>query len=460
MEAPTEGGPWRQEEDVLDTWFSSWLWPFSIMGWPNETKELEFFYPTADLVTGPDIIFFWVARMIMAGYEFKGELPFKNVYFTSIIRDQQGRKLSKSLGNSPDPLTVIDEYGADALRFSIIYIAPVGMDICYSNESCEIGRNFANKLWNACRFRQMQGDVTEGFKDLSSITFKNLTPDEKWIISWVHEATLSVNRALENFRFHTATHELYELVWNNFCDWYLELAKVRIFSDDPAIKQQALAVTDFVLYKILRLLHPFMPFVTEDLAHQMGFLSEGETIMFEPYPEDMKLKGIPAILETDPDLLDLVEGKLQLIRAGRRLRVSYEIPPAQKLSYYIKAVDEKTATYLKSETDCLKRLLNAEKIDVCTKDFDASSGHAPSILVNAGNIYLPLDGVIDIEVELGKLNKQKQQILGWIKGSEAKLSNERFLSKAPENVVADAKSHLEELQQKLKRTELIIDSLK
>ncbi len=227
MEPPTAPGNWRQEEDVLDTWFSSWLWPFSVMGWPEKTEELKYFYPTADLVTGPDIIFFWVARMIMAGCEFMKEIPFRNVYFTSIIRDEIGRKLSKSLGNSPDPLDVIDEYGADALRFSIIYIAPVGMDIRYSNERCELGRNFANKLWNVCRFRQMQGGPTEYYKSLDGLDKSALTADEQWIIAKVNDVVGSVNTSLKEFRFHTAAHDIYDLVWSNVCDWFVEAEKVQ-----------------------------------------------------------------------------------------------------------------------------------------------------------------------------------------------------------------------------------------
>ena len=267
--------------------------------------------------------------MIMAGCEFMGDIPFKNVYFTSIIRDEQGRKLSKSLGNSPDPLDVIDTYGADALRFSIIYIAPVGMDIRYSNEKCELGRNFANKLWNACRFRRMQGPVTEGFRDLSGVNHDLLTPDEKWIISWINEAIVMTNKSLEDFRFHYAAHEIYELVWNSFCDWFIETSKVRMRGSE-AEKQQVLQVLDFVLFKILRLLHPFMPFVTEELAHQMGFLNDDQTIMRERYPRPLDNMKIPSIMEKDHDLLDLVEAKFQLVRVGRGLRSNCGVPDGKK----------------------------------------------------------------------------------------------------------------------------------
>ena len=458
MEAPSAPGNWRQEEDVLDTWFSSWLWPFSVQGWPENNEVIKYFYPTADLVTGPDIIFFWVARMIMAGYEFMGELPFKNVYFTSIIRDDLGRKLSKSLGNSPDPLDVIDSYGADALRFSIIYIAPVGQDIRYSNEKCELGRNFANKLWNACRFRMMQGEVSKSFRDLNGIDLDKLCPDEKWILAWLNETVREVNTALEEFRFHFAAHDLYELVWSNVCDWFIESAKDRLYGSEQE-KLQTLAVLDFVMFKILRLLHPFMPFVTEELAHQMGFLGDDESIMMEEYPKELKYTSIPSIMETDPDLLDLVEAKFQLIRAGRNLRASYDIPPAKKPGFYIKAVNDQTAAFLQSEVSSITRLLSAGSVDISTADFDTGNGHAPSQMVNAGNIYLPLDGLIDFDAEIKKLETQKKQLAGWIKGSRAKLSNESFTSKAPPEVVAAAREHLEELEQKYARVEHLIASL-
>ncbi|OGV47982.1 MAG: valine--tRNA ligase [Lentisphaerae bacterium GWF2_44_16] len=452
MEAPSASGTWRQDEDVLDTWFSSWLWPFSIMGWPETTDIQEYFYPTDDLVTGPDIIFFWVARMIMAGYEFKGKLPFRNVYFTSIIRDEKGRKLSKSLGNSPDPLDVMKTYGTDALRFSIIYIAPVGMDIFYSNDKCEIGRNFANKLWNACRFRMMQGELSEGYRDLNGMDISRLTPDEQWMISRLDKTVDLVNSSLEEFRFHLAVHETYELVWSSFCDWFIEASKIRL-SMGGEEKKQALLVLDFVLFKLLRLLHPFMPFITEELAHQMGFLKDGETIMFEKYP-----CPLPS-LKTEEGLLALVDAKFELVRAGRNLRSSCEIPPARKISYYVKAADEKTMEFLLSEINCLRRLLNAESVTVSLEPINQEKGPAPSMLVKAGTVYLPLEGIIDVKAELEKLTKQKKELLGWIAASKAKLGNEKFLAKAPPNVVEEAKAHLEEMIKKLERTEDMIKAL-
>ncbi len=455
IEAPTAPGEWRQEEDVLDTWFSSWLWPFSVMGWPEKTEELKKFYPTTDLVTGPDIIFFWVARMIMAGCEFMDEIPFKNVYFTSIIRDEQGRKLSKSLGNSPDPIDVIDTYGADALRFSIIYIAPTGIDIRYSNEKCEIGRNFANKLWNACRFRRMQGENSNSFKKLEGVDLNKLTPDQKWIISRINGLAADVNQLLDEYRFDHAVHRIYDVVWGDFCDLFIESSKVQLRAGGAA-KEQALATLDFALWNILLLLHPFMPFITEELAHQMGFLGEDESIMKAEFPNAANFPFIPG---SDSQLIKLVSEKFGLAAAGRNLKASYNIPNAQKADYHIKAIDQSAVEFLNSEMDSLKFLINAENITISLEGWDVSLGVAPSVMAELGTIYLPLKDLVDIGAEIKKLETQKKQFEGWIKGSEGKLKNPGFLAKAPENVVKEAQEHLDDLKTKLTRTEELIKSL-
>ena len=446
LEAPTAPGKWRQEEDVLDTWFSSWLWPFSIMGWPEKTPELDYFYTTNDLVTGPDIIFFWVARMIMAGCEFMGKIPFRNVYFTSIIRDEKGRKLSKSLGNSPDPLDVIAEYGADALRFSIVYIAPVGMDIRYSNEKCEIGRNFANKLWNACRFRQMQGPS----KAVTRLP-ENLSADEKWMVAKLDAAAALIDGELEKFRFHTAAHALYDLVWSDFCDWFVEAEKLPMRAGG-ADKERALAVLDWALFRILKLLHPFMPFITEELAHRMGLLAENELLMYQLLPECENIA-----LDADAKL---AEDKFELVKGGRFLRSNYNIPDGRKLKFHIKAADATALEGLKAQIDSLKLLLNAEDIELTLDSFDsAKNGAAPSKLCAAGIISLPLAGLIDVEAEKAKLNKELADINKWIAGTAGKLKNERFVNSAPEQVVANARAQLADLEARKVRTEELLATL-
>ncbi len=445
MEAPSEPDKWKQDEDVLDTWFSSWLWPFSIMGWPENTEEQEYFYPTCDLVTGPDIIFFWVARMIMAGLEFKGKIPFSNVYFTSIIRDAQGRKLSKSLGNSPDPLAVIANYGADALRFSIIYIAPVGLDIRYSNEKCELGRNFANKIWNACRFRQMHGDTTQSFNNLENVDLSKLSGDDKWIISRLNAVINSVNTNLEKFNFQFATQELYNFIWNEFCDWYIESSKSRIYGGGEE-KEITLSVLDYVLFNILKLLHPFMPFITEELAHFMGFIASEETIMFVSYPSTLENTALGKAIENS-SLIAVVESKFELIKAGRNMRAMYNIPPSKKLNFNLKTDDKRISDFIFSQEQIIKAMLNAESVAI---NSDSSfEGPAPSSILSFGTLYLPLKDAVDIPTEIAKLNKQKKELEGWIAGSKAKLSNPKFINGAATEVVESARGHLAELESKL-----------
>ncbi len=359
------------------------------MGWPKDTPEQKYFYPTNDLVTGPDIIFFWVARMIMAGYEFKGTHPFRNVYFTSIIRDDLGRKLSKSLGNSPDPLDVIGQYGADALRFSIIYIAPVGMDIRYANEKCEIGRNFANKLWNACRFRRMQGPVSANFRKLEGMDPKQLAPDEKWILAWTNRTIKAAREALRDSS--SIRWRMKSMKWSGAPSATGSSNPANRVSTATRRKKQTLAVLDFVLWKLLRLLHPFMPFVTEELAHQMDFLKDSESIMYAHYPTMFNELGLDDLMDDIDDILNLVEDKFQMVRAGRNLRVSYDIAPGKKLKYHIKAATAAHEKFLSDEIANLKFMLNAEEVTVSMEEYKAEDGSgAPSALVNAGAIYLPL----------------------------------------------------------------------
>ena len=463
MKSPEEEGKpgaWRQDEDVLDTWFSSWLWPFSIMGWPNETDELKFFYPTDDLVTGPDIIFFWVARMIMAGLEFTGEVPFENVYFTSIIRDEKGRKLSKSLGNSPDPLDVIAQYGADALRFSIIYIAPLGQDILYSNDKCEIGRNFANKLWNAARFRSIQEGGTANFAESGDsavlaelLDDDTLGSDNRWVLARLARTAESVNKALGAFRFHEAAHTLYDFVWSEFCDWYIECAK-NDFRDDSR-RDKTLDTLDYALFAILKLLHPFMPFVTEELAHQLGYIAETAILADSPYPDGAEiLEGLGDI----DALLSGMDAKFAAVKAARNLRASYNIPPSKPVEYVFKPATAAVAEFLKTEKSSIMRLARAGSFAI---DAEYSSGGAasPSIVTDGGTVFMSLEGLVDVEAERAKLEKQKKELEGWIKSSTAKLANENFVSKAPPKVVEDARAKLAETKAKLARVEDMLAAL-
>src|ERR1035437_891167 len=380
VEPPADPENWEQDPDVLDTWFSSWLWPFATMGWPEQTPTLKKFYPTSDLVTGPDIIFFWVARMIMAGYEFMGDLPFRNVYFTGIIRDKLGRKMSKSLGNSPDPLELIAKYGADALRFGTMRSAPLGQDVLFDEKDVELGRNFCNKLWNACRFRQMQGGEVQ-----AEIDPKLLTSDDKWILLKLDQAIRDITTAFEGYRFNEATQTLYRFFWGEYCDWYVEASKAVLSSgasrgnEDPSAvtnhescitdhesrRANTVAVIDFILSHTLRLFHPFLPFITEELWHGMGYHEDmpqdqgGKTIMFAhwPKPLDEDFRGHYGL---DACYLDMVNTKYELVTQGRNLRREGNIPASKKVKYVFKPANP----LLPHDAEVLKLLLNAEALEI------------------------------------------------------------------------------------------------
>ena len=452
LEAPV-GDEWEQDPDVLDTWCSSWLWPFATMGWPEETGTLKKFYPTTDLVTGPDIIFFWVARMIMAGYEYRGELPFRNVYFTGIIRDKKGRKMSKSLGNSPDPLELIAKYGADALRFGTMRSAPQGLDVLFDEKDVELGRNFANKLWNACRFRQMQGGETEG-----EIDPKLMTSDDKWILLRLDQAITEVSAAFEAYRFTDATGSLYRFFWSEFCDWYVESCKATFFGEDAARKANVLAVFDFVMGHALRLFHPFMPFITEELWHGLG-CSEGlpedqggRTIMNAHWPEvfDEQFKEHYGLEET---VDDLIEAKHALVIAGRNLRTIGNIPFSKKVDYILKPAGELDSY----EVEVIQSLLNAESLKV-ERNYAPRKG-TPAALSALGELYLPLDGLIDVESEKVRLETQLEKISKEIEKASAKLDNPKFTERAPEDVLQEAKDRLAEWKQKEGQTRESIEYL-
>ncbi len=451
LEAPTGEG-WTQDSDVLDTWFSSWLWPFATMGWPENTETLKKFYPTTDLVTGPDIIFFWVARMIMAGYEFMGEpkfalpdaMPFQNVYFTGIIRDKQGRKMSKTLGNSPDPLVLIAQYGADALRFGTMRSAPLGQDVLFDEKDVELGRNFCNKLWNACRFRQMQGGETE-----TEIKPDLLTSDDKWILLRLDQAIREVSDALTTYNFATAVQALYRFFWSEYCDWYVEASKAPFFGTDAALKANKLAVIDFVLSNTLRLFHPFLPFITEELWHGMGFSKElpgnqgGQTIMFASWPkpfntEEKEYFGLDDVADK------VAAAKYELVGLGRNLRRELKLDPAKKLNFILKPA----GTLAASEIEVLKLLLNAESVEIVAMDWTPDKG-TPSASNALGEIFLPLAGLIDLGAEKARLTKEQEKIQAEIVKVEQKLANPNFAQKVPAKVLDEHKQRLADWQAKL-----------
>ncbi|MFA6815864.1 MAG: valine--tRNA ligase [Lentisphaeria bacterium] len=437
----------KQDEDVLDTWFSSWLWPFSVFNWPDKTEELKKLYPTQSLVTGPDIIFFWVARMIMAGLEFMDEVPFKDVYFTSIIRDDKGRKMSKSLHNSPDPIDVVNTYGADALRFTMAYIAPVGQDIQYSNEKCELGRNFANKIWNVVRFRMTAGALSKNWQNIDGLTKADLRPDDQWILARLNTVVTKITQDLEKFNFNEAVRDLYDFVWNEFCDWYLESCKP-VFNATEANAQNeiTLRVFDYCLSIFLRLLHPFMPFITDELYHAIGFTSEDSSIVLADWPKALPEDRMTELGATDK-LVAFNVAKFELIRNIRNVRANYQIATSCEIDVILAPSSEENHDFLERDTVSLKSLLNASSLKIGDKP-DGPTGVAVSSIATA---YIPLGGVVDFAAEMGRLQKQEQEIVQYIGVVNKKLSNKNFVERAPKAVVDKERNNITESNEKLAR---------
>ncbi|MCX6886390.1 MAG: valine--tRNA ligase [Verrucomicrobia bacterium] len=436
LDAPEDAANWVQDTDVLDTWFSSWLWPFATMGWPDKTSTLARFYPTVDLVTGPDIIFFWVARMIMAGYEFMGDLPFRHVYFTGIIRDKLGRKMSKSLGNSPDPLELIAKYGADALRFGTMRSAPLGQDVLFDEKDVELGRNFCNKLWNACRFRQMQGGEVQG-----EIRPELLSGDDRWILMRLDQAIGEITTAFAEYRFNEATQALYRFFWSEYCDWYVEATKAILHGTDAVRKANTLAVIDFILSHALRLFHPFLPFITEDLWQGMGYNQDmpadqgGVTIMFAPWPKPLG-DDFRAHYGLSPALMDAVSLKYELVSQGRNLKREAKIQAGKKVGYILKPALPLSA----EDTEVMRLLLNAETLEV-NPDYASAKG-TPVVHSPLGELYMPLTGLVDESAERDRLKREMEKIEVEITKGEQRLNNPAFTEKAPPQVLQEHRQRL------------------
>jgi valyl-tRNA synthetase len=423
------------------------------MGWPEKTPTLAKFYPTTDLVTGPDIIFFWVARMIMAGYEYMGEMPFNNVYFTGIIRDKQGRKMSKSLGNSPDPLDLIAKFGADALRFGVMRSAPLGADVLFDEKNVELGRNFCTKLWNATRFRQMQGGETEG-----EINPALLTSDDKWILLRLDVAIREVSTALDEYRFSDAAQSLYRFFWSEYCDWYLEASKAALNSTDAARKANTIAVIDFVLGHTLRLFHPFIPFITEELWHGLGYNTDlpadqgGSTIIYShwPAPFDDDFKAHYSLDETDEQFAN---AKYEVVNHGRTLRRDSNIASNKRVRF----VFNPNAKLPAHETEVLKILLNAEILDV-VESYDAPKG-TPTAHTPLGELFLPLEGLIDVSAERERLTKEIAKVEDELAKVRAKLANPGFTAKVPAAVLEEHKQRETAWAEKLAQFQKMRDAL-
>ncbi|MEM9280882.1 MAG: valine--tRNA ligase [Verrucomicrobiota bacterium] len=457
IDPPGDEDNWVRDEDVLDTWFSSWLWPFATMtnseDEPSPTEKK--FYPTTDLVTAPEIIFFWVARMIMAGFRWRDELPFRNVYFTGIVRDGRGRKMSKSLGNSPDPLDIIEEYGADALRFAIMKTAPLGADIRFeiANEGGkEIypqvveGRNFANKLWNAARYRQMQEGG--GTFDVSALSIYATD-----ILAKLEKLEQDMASAFNDYRFNELAQLLYDFFWGQYCDWFLESSKGAFAPDaDPALRESTTATMDLVLKRFLVLLHPFMPHITEELWENLGFRGEGDPsfLMATPLQTETILAGLkPAVIDqAQSEVKDIYEA----VSRSRNLKAEYGLGSNKEVKFII---DPATPGF--AEMAVFQQLVGAAEVRV-EPGFKAEKG-VPIALTAIGKIYLPLEGLIDIEAERERLGKEMKKVEDELKKVNAKLSNENFVSKAPETVVNEMKERQVHWQEKADELARMIETL-
>ncbi|WP_300392155.1 valine--tRNA ligase [Fusobacterium sp.] len=425
-----------QEEDVLDTWFSSALWPFSTLGWPEKTKSLETFYPTSTLVTGADIIFFWVARMIMFGLYEMDEIPFKNVFFHGIVRDEIGRKMSKSLGNSPNPLDLIEKYGADAIRFAMIYNTSQGQDVHFSEKLIEMGRNFANKMWNGSRFVIMNLDGFDVTKvDKSKLKYELV---DKWIFSRLNETAAEVADKLDKFLLDEAAKSVYEFLRGDFCDWYVEMAKIRLYnSEDADSKLTAQYVLWTVLEAGMRLLHPFMPYITEEIWQTIK--AEGETVMLSEYPvADEKL--------IDKDVEKSFEYIKELISSLRNIRAEAGISPAKPAKVVIKSSDESELNTIKENYFFITKLGNLESIE-CGKDMEKPAQSGFRVTGNS-EVYMILTGLLDIEAEVKKLQAQLDKVTVELEKMNAKLSNEKFTSKAPAHILERDRRIQKEYQDK------------
>ena len=440
----------RQDEDVLDTWFSSGLWPFETMGWPEETAELKHFYPTATLVTGYDIIFFWVARMVMMGLEFGKDIPFKTVYIHGLVRDSQGRKMSKSLGNGIDPLEMIDEYGADSLRFMLITGNTPGNDMRFYNERVESARNFANKLWNASRFMLMN---LEGFDKSFVPAAEDYTMADRWILSRFAKTAQGVTENLEKYELGEAGRLIYEFIWSEFCDWYIELSKARLYDkENVKPRQTAQYVLGYVLERTLRLLHPFMPFITEEIWQHIPH--EGKSIMVSQWPaEDKTIADL--IDEASESSMTTIMETIKIIRA---LRLEVNAAPSKKSEVVLNFTDESLRQVFADNEGYLTVLASAEPVTHMAAGAEKPE-NAMAGVVNGVEIFLPLKDLIDVEKETARLNGEMAKLEKEISRLDKKLSNQGFLAKAPADVVAGEKEKLAGYQEKMDAVKARLEDL-
>nr|WP_300825417.1 valine--tRNA ligase [uncultured Schaedlerella sp.] len=437
-----------QDEDTLDTWFSSALWPFSTLGWPEKTEDLDYFYPTDVLVTGYDIIFFWVIRMVFSGLEHTGKSPFHTVLIHGLVRDSQGRKMSKSLGNGIDPLEIIDQYGADALRLTLVTGNAPGNDMRFSNERVEASRNFANKVWNASRFILM--NMKENIVDEPGESL--LKPADRWILAKVNRLTKDVTENMDKFELGIAVQKVYDFIWDEFCDWYVELAKYRIYhaEEDPDSAKCVLWILKTVLGQALKLLHPFMPFITEEIYSAL--VPEEESLMISSWPEYRREWEFP----TDEEVMSHVK---EITRGIRNMRAEMNVPNNRRTKVFIVSTDQNLLSGIEAIRESVKPLMLANDILLHSEKKDIAED-AVSIVVPGAAVYLPLEDLVDFEQEKERLAKEEEKLTKEIARAKGMLSNEKFLSKAPEKKVQEEKEKLEKYTQMLAQVQERMAGLK
>ena len=434
---PKCGKPMRQDPDTLDTWFSSALWPFSTLGWPEKTPELEYFYPTDVLVTGYDIIFFWVVRMMFSGLEHMGEVPFKNVLIHGLVRDSQGRKMSKSLGNGIDPLEVIDKYGADALRLTLVTGNAPGNDMRFYWERVEASRNFANKVWNASRFIMMNLDKAEA----KTVSLDELTPADKWILSKLNTLAKEVTENMENFDLGVAVGKIYDFIWEEFCDWYIEMVKPRLYNDEDTTKAAALYTLKTVLIESLKLLHPYMPFITEEIFCNLQ--DEEESIMISNWPVYKEEFSFPV----EENAIETIK---EAVRGIRNTRTSMNVAPSRKAKVYVVSAEESLRSIFENGKVFFAALGYASEV-IVQDNKNGIDSDAVSVVIPNGTIYMPFAELVDIAKEIERLENEEKRLNGELARVNGMLSNERFVSKAPAAKLQEEKDKLEKYTQMMEQ---------
>ena len=441
----------HQDEDVLDTWFSSWLWPITVFdpdfirtGEAND--ELDYYYPTQDLVTAPEIMFFWVARMIISGYEFRDEKPFSNVYYTGIVRDSQRRKMSKSLGNSPDPIELMEKYGTDGVRAGMLFSSPAGNDLLFEEQLCEQGRNFSNKIWNAFRFLSMNREEETELSAELSIDEDNLV--DRWMLSRLHETIDAINADMDNFRINDALHKIYSLIWDDFCDWYIELIK----ADEPgaSIPEDRLSRGFNFFEELMKLLHPFMPFITEEIWQHIRPRDTEEAMIVAQWPEFDE----DAVSENDQKLFSVIQ---KMISAIRNIRAEFKLSPNDEIDLVISARNEQTAEALKRNEWIFRKLQSISSFTVKT-EIEKPEASA-SAVVSGNELFIPLKGFVDLDKERERIQKEIDRLEGFLKSIEGKLNNDGFVNNAPDEVVQRERDKKEDTETNLEKLRTNLEEL-